>query len=62
MSQAEDLSIWDLYKRANLAKPQNVSQLMKWTKQTDYVRSLRFIEAKKIFKCMQTMFVWTDSH
>ena len=45
-----DLSIWDLYKKTNLAKPQNVSQLMKWSQQNDNVRSLRFFEAKKIFK------------
>ena len=44
------MSIWDLYKKTHLAKPKNVSQLMKWTKQTDNVRSLRFFEAKKIFK------------
>eukprot|EP01084_Bolivina_argentea_P011671 21815_1 len=53
MSQQEDPNndaIWDLYKQENLAKPQNVSQLMNWTKQTESVRSLRFFEAKKIFK------------
>lgn len=45
-----DMSIWDLYKKTHLAKPKNVSQLMKWTKQNDNVRSLRFFEAKKIYK------------
>ena len=53
MSQDDnDMSIWDLYRKQNLSTPRNVSQLMRWTKQTDHVKSLRFFEAKKIFKCM----------
>jgi len=44
-----DLSIWDMYIKANLARPQNVSQLWKWAKTADNVRSLRFFEAKKVF-------------
>ena len=42
-------SIWTRYKEANRCTPQNVSQLMKWSKQTDNIQSLQFCEAKQIF-------------
>ena len=42
-------AIWTQYKVANRCTPQNVSQLMKWSKETDNIQSLQFCEAKQIF-------------
>mmetsp|Transcript_18839 Transcript_18839/g.16755 ORF Transcript_18839/g.16755 Transcript_18839/m.16755 type:complete len:219 (+) Transcript_18839:18-674(+) len=49
MASEEDSAIWKSYREKNGSGPKNASQLMKWTKANEHVRTLSFSQAKGIF-------------
>ena len=49
MAEQVDGEIWKQYIKTKGARPKNASQLMKWTKTNENVRTLSFSQAKQIF-------------